>query len=144
MKEIPLKIRDFQIWLEVWFKNSWFIFHDSTWSSQKPYFNKKHIFHKSYRVNRTWDWNQQIRTKLFDNVIISKTYLLIISSTIHFFIIVWQSKITNCKDETTNHWNIYLQFDFLWCQKKLFVKLYTPWKFDFSCSMKMYHFKELP
>ena len=41
-------------WLfrRVRFNDSWFVFHDYSWSFHEPYFNGKHIFHKSYRVNR--------------------------------------------------------------------------------------------
>ena len=39
-----------------WFNDSWFMFHDFSWSFHKPYFSRKHIFHKLYRVNRTQDY----------------------------------------------------------------------------------------
>ena len=61
---------------------------DSCWSFHKPYFISKHTFHKWYRKNRRndWSWNLQTSAKLSGNVIISKTFLLMISIIIHFFI----------------------------------------------------------
>ena len=35
------------------FKDSWFVFHESSWSFQKPYFSRKHIFDELHWVNRT-------------------------------------------------------------------------------------------
>ena len=63
----------------VWFNDSWFIFHDSSWSFHEPYFSRKKKFQESFRVNR-------ISTKLFNNIIILKTFLLTISFIIQFFI----------------------------------------------------------
>ena len=37
------------------FNDSWFVFHDSSWSFHEPYFSKKQIFHESYRMNRSQD-----------------------------------------------------------------------------------------
>ena len=34
----------------------WFIFYDSIWSFHGSYFSRKHVFHESYRVNRTYDY----------------------------------------------------------------------------------------
>ena len=45
-------------------------------------------------------------------------------------------KITNWKDQTINHSNIYFLFDLLLCRKKHFVKLYNQRKFDLSCSIE--------
>ena len=59
---------------------------DSCWSFHKLYFISKHTFHKWYRKNRRndWSWNLQTSAKLSGNVIISKTFLLMISIIIHF------------------------------------------------------------
>ena len=38
------------------FNDSWFVLHDSSWSFHETYFSKRHIFHESYRVNRTHDY----------------------------------------------------------------------------------------
>ena len=35
------------------FNDSWFVFHDSSWSFHEPYFSKKCILHESYRGDRT-------------------------------------------------------------------------------------------
>ena len=59
--------------------------------------------------------------QLFGNVITLKIFLLTTASVIHLFIgqkffktsFYTEPKITNCKDETINHWNIYLLFDLL-------------------------------
>ena len=34
----------------------WFIFYDSIWNFHGSYFSRKHVFHESYRVNRTYDY----------------------------------------------------------------------------------------
>ena len=39
------------------FNDSWFVFQDSSWSFYKPYFSIEHIFHKSFRVIRTHDYD---------------------------------------------------------------------------------------
>ena len=41
----------------VGFNDSWFLFHDSSWSFHEPYFSKTHIFHQSYRVSITRLWS---------------------------------------------------------------------------------------
>ena len=79
-----------------------------------------HIFHESCKVRRTQDsCLPQIITKLLGNVKTLKTFPLTIRSIIHFFIAQkfckhhfsgWL-KITNCKDETINHFNVYSLFD---------------------------------
>ena len=140
--------------VRIWINDSWFAFHDCIWSFHKPYFGRKHIFHKqiiqSEQNTRLWSLNLHISTKLFGNVIISKTFLSFISSTMHFFI---EQKF--CKGHfyrTENKQNaktrqLTIQTFTAWfalVSEKHFVKLYTTRKFDFSCSMEMYHFKELP
>ena len=37
----------------VWFNDSWFVFQNSSWSFREPYFSTEHLFHESYKVNRT-------------------------------------------------------------------------------------------
>ena len=37
----------------VWFNDSWFVFQNSSWSFREPYFSIEHLFHESYKVNRT-------------------------------------------------------------------------------------------
>ena len=37
----------------VWFNNSWYVFYDSSWHFQEPYFSRKHLFHESNWMNRT-------------------------------------------------------------------------------------------
>ena len=39
-KKNPKKVR-------VWFNDSWFVFHDSSWSFHEPYFSRKYVFHES-------------------------------------------------------------------------------------------------
>ena len=38
------------------FNDSWFVFHDSSWSFHEPYFSKKHLFHEPKRVNRSQEY----------------------------------------------------------------------------------------
>ena len=33
--------------------DSWFVFHDSSWSFYEPYFRRKHVFLELHRMNRT-------------------------------------------------------------------------------------------
>ena len=42
------------IWfaIRVRFNDSWFVFHDSSWSFREPCFSWKHIFHELYRANK--------------------------------------------------------------------------------------------
>ena len=35
------------------FNDSRFVFHDSGWSFHEPSFSRKHVFHESYRANKT-------------------------------------------------------------------------------------------
>ena len=113
------------------FNDSWFIFRNSSWSFHEPYFSRKHIFLESYKVNRTHDYGLrtciQVYTKLFNNVIILKTFSLTNSTITHFFNWVKVLKtlcfteliITNWKDETINHSKIYVLLDLLCCQKSI-------------------------
>ena len=78
---------DFESVFRVRFNDSWFVFHYFSWSFEEPNFNRKHIFHKSVRVNRTQGYGIKLfATKLFANAIILKTFLWTISFIIQFFI----------------------------------------------------------
>ena len=114
------------MYYRVRFNGSWFVFHDSSCSFWIPYFSRKHIFHKQSETStRLWSWNLQISTEWCDNAITLKTFL---SSTIASIILhqvkvlqtfFTNTKIKNCKDERTNHSNIFLLFDLLWHQKSI-------------------------
>ena len=68
------------------FNDSRFVFHDSGWSFHEPSLSRKHVFHESYRANKTRFLKPTRSTKLFDNVLIAKTFLSLVFSIIHFFI----------------------------------------------------------
>ena len=70
----------------------------------------------------------QVYTKLFDIVIISKTYPRFPTSS---FI---ELKMRNWKDETINWFTL--------VPEKHFVKLCNTRNFGLSCSVQMYHFKK--
>ena len=50
-------------YLRVQFNNSWFLFHNSSWSFHEPYFSRKH-FHKSYGMNKTQDYGLKTYTSV--------------------------------------------------------------------------------
>ena len=56
LKQFFLSHSNDMISYRVQFIDLWFVFHNSSWSFHEPYFSRKHIFHKSYRVNRTQDY----------------------------------------------------------------------------------------
>ena len=68
------------------FNDSWFVFHNSRWSFHEPYFSRKHLFHESYRVNRTQDYSLKTFKEVPNYFAMSKTFLSTISTIIHFFI----------------------------------------------------------
>ena len=82
MEWIPIKN------LRVRFNDSWFVFHDSRWSFHEPYFSRKQISQiiQGDQNTRLWSLNLQTSTKLFDNIIILKMFLLTISFIILYFI----------------------------------------------------------
>ena len=95
------------------FNDSWFVFHDSSWSFHKPYFSRKRMFHKSYRVNRTQGYGLKT-CKQVPNYSIMSQILINYLHIIHFFIelkfckhFFTESKITNWNDQTMNHANIF-------------------------------------
>ena len=79
------KKKDF---VRVRFNDSWFIFHNSSWSFHKPEFSRKHISRIiwSEQNTRLWPSKLKINTELCGKDIILKTLLSTISSMIHFFI----------------------------------------------------------
>ena len=95
-----------------------------------PYFSRKHIFHKLYRMSRTQDYGlktcKQVYISNYVKMSILKSFLWTISTIInffveqklckHYFLQYWK---TNKKDETINHSNINLLFYLLWWQKTI-------------------------
>ena len=104
---------------------------DSYWSFHKPYFVRKHTFHKWYRKNRRndWPWNLQISAKLFGNVIISKTFLLMISIIIHFLSSKFCKHLQSRKNQTAKTGQLTIQtfctICFTLLPEKYFVKLWN-------------------
>ena len=71
----------------VWFSDSRFMFHDSSWSFYESVLAERHISRITWREQyKIMDLNLHTRTKLLDNVIILKTFLSTISFIIQFFI----------------------------------------------------------
>ena len=101
--------------------DSWFVFHDSSWSFHEPYCSKRYIFHESYRVNR------EASTKLFCIDIISKhSYqrfppLPISLLSKSFVDIFYGAEIKSWKDERINLSNIY--YLIYCCARKGFLNM---------------------
>ena len=71
-------------YVRVWFIDSWFTFHDSSWNFHKPYFSKKHISQIIWSEKSIK--KLQISTELLGNVIVSKAFSSRMSPIVHFFI----------------------------------------------------------
>ena len=96
-----------------------------------PYFSRKHIYiYEPYRIKRTQNSSRRFPPSFIS--LSSKSFVNIIS---------YGPKITNYKDETINHSNIYFLLD-LFQREKHFVKVCNTRKFDLSCSIKV-SFREI-
>ena len=94
------------------FNDSWFVFHDSSWSFNELNFSKKHIFHESYRLSRTYDYDLETYKKVLNYSTLSKfqdhSYRRFPTSSISLLSkslvnkIFTELKITNWNDETFN------------------------------------------
>ena len=109
------------------FNNSWFVFLDSSWSfhaSENTYFTN-HVEWREHKVMTSKLANKyQIiwQCNSFKSTLIDYFHRLFPASSISFssksFVNIFtEQKITNWKDDTINHSNIYFLFDLLWCQK---------------------------
>ena len=106
------------------FNNSWFVFHNSSWILHKTHFSNKHIF-LNYIV---WTEHKILVLKLANKYRIIQQYHnfenIFIDNFHHHPFLYWASfytepKMTNWKDETISHWNIYLTFDLVSWQKSI-------------------------
>ena len=83
---------------KIQFNDLWFVFYDSSWSFHEPDFNRKHIFYKSFRVNRTQNYDLKTCRQVPNYLVMSKCQ--------HSFqkILTWNKSLVN--------------INFLWNQNK--------------------------
>ena len=110
--------------------------------AEKIYF-KNHIEWTEHKIMVV---NRQVSAKLFDNEIISKTFLSTISTIIHFFIKQRFCKhhfFVEPKQQTQKTSQLSFTIWFTVVLENHFLKLCSTKKFNLSCSKKMYHFEKL-
>ena len=131
--------------------DSWFVFHDSSWSFHEPY-----LAENTYFTNRL-EWTQHkimifkpvSKYQIIRHLHNFKNILSTISTIIHFFIKQTFSKHhftrsrNNKPKRRDNDLFKHLLFNLLWCLEKQFVKLCSTRNFNLSCSIEMYHFEKL-
>ena len=133
----------------VQFKDSWFVFHNSSRSFHKPYFSQKNIYHESFSMNRTQNYGLKTCKQVQNYSSISKFWKLsyqwfpsssnALSSKSFVNIIFYRAENNKMISKIINHSSIW----FTLVLEKHFLKSCNARKFDLFCSIEIYHFEKL-
>ena len=129
--------------------DSWFVFHNSSWSFHEPYLAENTNFTK--RLERTQHKimvfkpvsKYQIIRHLhnFKNIFIDDHHPFLYQTNV--FKTSFTRSRNNKPKRRDNDLFKHLLFNLLWCLEKQFVKLCSTRNFNLSCSIEMYHFEKL-